>query len=72
MFLKKTISENQLSGFRPGDSYATQLIAITHEIYSSFDKNSEVTAVFQDIFTPFAKVWHEGIIHELKRIGISG
>ena len=32
------VSENQ-SGFKPGDSCVTQLLAITHEIFSSFDDN---------------------------------
>ena len=35
------ISPNQ-SGFRPGDSCVNQLLAITHEIYKSFDKGFEV------------------------------
>ena len=34
----KILSENQ-SGFRSGDSCVSQLIAITHEIYKSFDGN---------------------------------
>ena len=33
--------ENQ-SGFKPDDSCITQLLATTHEIYSSFDENYEV------------------------------
>ena len=32
------VSENQ-SRFRPGDSCVNQLLAITHEIFSSFDGN---------------------------------
>ena len=65
------ISENQ-SGFKPGDSCVNQLLAITHEIFSSFDDNYEVRGVFPDISKAFDKVWHEGIIHKLKRNGISG
>ena len=65
------ISENQ-SGFKPGDSCINQLLAITHEIFSSFDDNYEVRGVFLDISKAFDKVWHEGIIHKLKRNGISG
>ena len=30
---------NQQSGFRPGDSCVSQLISITHEIFSAFDCN---------------------------------
>ena len=60
------ISENQ-SGFKPDNSCANQLLAITHEIFSSFDDNYEVRGVFLDILKAFDKVWHEGIIHKLKR-----
>ena len=49
------ISPNQ-SGFRPGDSCVNQLIAITHEIYMSFDDRLEVRGVFLDISKAFDKV----------------
>ena len=42
------ISPNQ-SGFKPGDSCTNQLLAITHEIYKSFDGSFEVRGVFLDI-----------------------
>ena len=64
------ISENQ-SGFKPGDSCINQLLAITHEIFSSFHDNYEVRGVFLDISKAFDQVWHQGIIHKLKRNGIS-
>ena len=65
------ISENQ-SGFTPGDSCVNQLFAITHKIFSSFHDNYEFRGVFFDILEAFDKVWYEGIIHKLKRNGISG
>ena len=49
------ISPNQ-SGFRPGDSCVNQLLAITHEIYKSFDEGFEVKVVFLDISKAFDKV----------------
>ena len=49
------ISPNQ-SGFRPGDSSVNQLLAITHEIYKSFDEGFEVRGVFSDISKAFDKV----------------
>ena len=61
------ISPNQ-SGFKPGDS----LLAITHEIYKSFDDGYEVRGVFLDISKVFDKVWHKGLIYKLKQNGISG
>ena len=55
------ISPNQ-SGFKPSDSCINQLLAITHEIYKSFDKGFEARGVFLDTSKAFEKVWHEGLI----------
>ena len=51
----KLILEKQ-SGFKPGDSCVNQLLSITHEIYHSLDKGSEVRGVFLDISKTFDKV----------------
>ena len=45
---------------------------ITHEILSSFDDSYEIKGVFFYISKAFDKVWHDRIIHNLKRNGISG
>ena len=60
------ISPNQ-SGVKPGDSCINQLLAITHEIYKSFDDGFEVRGVFLDISKAFDKVWHEGLIFKFKK-----
>ena len=49
------ISPNQ-SRFRPGDSCVNQLLAISYEIYESFDEGFEVRGVFLDISKAFDKV----------------
>ena len=66
------LNPNQ-SGFRPKDSFAYQLLEITHNIFSSFDFNPtlETRAVFLDISKAFDKVWHEGLIFKLQSMGIS-
>ena len=65
------ISQNQ-SGFKPGDSYISQLLCITHDIYQSHDDGLETRPVFLDILKAFDKVWHKGLIFKLKQNGISG
>ena len=73
------LCKNQLltpkySGFRPGDSTINQLIAITHQIHTAFEKfpSHETRAVFLDISKAFDKLCHEGLLFNLKSSGISG
>ena len=70
---ERLLSPNQ-SGFRPSDSCINQLLAITLEIYETFDGNPtlEVRSVFSDISKAFDKVWHEGLLFKHKSMGISG
>ena len=53
------------SGSRPSDSCINRLLAITHEIFESFDCNSslEVRSVFLDI----SKAFDKGIYGYLRR-----
>jgi len=71
IFQNGFISDKQ-SGYRNGDSTIKQLLSITHEIYRAFDANEEVRAVFLDISRAFDRVWHEGLIHKLKKLGVDG
>ena len=72
------LNENKLlsgaqSGFRPSDSCEHQLRSIAHDIYKSFDWNPplEVRGIFLDISKDFDRVWHYGLIHKIKSLGIS-
>ena len=47
-FENEFISPNR-SGFKPGDSCMSQLLAITREVYKSFDNGFDVRGVFLDI-----------------------
>ena len=59
--------------FRPGDSTINQLLSVTHKIYLAFDEfpSRETRANFLDIFKAFDKVWHDGVLFELKNYDIS-
>ena len=56
------------------DSKANQLLSITHPIFKAFDFNPplDVRSVYYDISEAFDSVWHDGLIYELKRCGVSG
>ena len=62
------------SGFRKGDSCISQLLAITHEIYSNFDAcpSLDTRGIFLDISKAFDRVWHDGLLYKLKLYGING
>ena len=51
-----------------------QLLSITPEIYKVFDADPslEVRGVFLDLSKAFDKVWHDGLMYKLKRLGICG
>ena len=65
---------NCQSGFLPVDSWISQLLSITHDIYKAFDGNPSFheRGVFLYISKAFDRVWHKGLLFKLKRIGIDG
>ena len=67
------LNPNQ-SCFPPGDSCIHILISVTHEIYAYFDANPslEVRDVFLDTAKAFDGVWQEGLIYNIKCMGVKG
>ena len=62
-----------ISQVRPGDSTVNQLIFMTHSIFEAFDCNPplDVRSVYLDTSNAFDRVWHDGLIFELKRCGVA-
>ena len=60
------------SGFIPGDSTTNQLTFLYNTFCQALDAGKEVRAVFCDISKAFDRVWHAGLLHKLKSIGLSG
>ena len=58
------------SGFTPGDSTVNQLVSIHHDICMALENRSDVQLIFFDISKAFDKVWHKGLLHKIKGIGI--
>ena len=60
------------SGFIQGDSTTYQLLHLYDTFCEAVDNGKEVRVVFLDITKAFDRVWHKGLLHKLKTIGISG
>ncbi|KAK3097835.1 hypothetical protein FSP39_013615 [Pinctada imbricata] len=65
-----SILTNLQSGFRPNDSTINQLLDLSNEFGRALDEGKEIRVVFCDISKAFDRVWHEGLIHKLRSIGI--
>ena len=60
------------SGFKPLDSAKNQLILVTHKIYMALEHGQDINIAFLDVSKAFDRVWHTGLIHKLKVLGITG
>ena len=67
----KLLTKHQ-SGFRPNDSTVNQLAYMYHIFCEALDKKKDIRIVFCDISKAFDRVWHAGIIHKLRQLGITG
>jgi hypothetical protein len=76
-YLYKYFKANDLltwknSGFKELDSAIYQLVYITDKIYRALEAGKEVTMVFLDVSKAFDRVWHSGLLHKLRCLGIEG
>ena len=56
----------------PGDCTINQLLLLYHELCLAVDQQKEVRVIFLDISKAFDKVWHDGLLHKLRKVGITG
>ena len=59
-------------GFRSSRSTADLLTVVSVRIARAFNRSGTTRAVALDISKAFDRVWHAGLLHELKSYGISG
>ena len=71
-FIKNYLLVNCQSGFIKGDACVSQLLSITHTIHKNLDANPSLDTkdIFLDMSKAFDKVWHEGLIYNLRSYGV--
>jgi hypothetical protein len=58
------------SGFKELDSAMNQLLFITDKIHKALEEGREICLVFLDVSKAFDRVWHAGLLHKLRCLGI--
>ena len=77
MHLYRYLKTNNLltsknSGFKELDSAMNQLLLITDKIHRALEAGKEVCLVFLDVSKAFDRVWHSGLLHKARCMGIEG
>ena len=77
MHLYKFLKVNNLltwknSGFKELDSAVNQLLYITDKIHRALEDGKEICLVFLDVSKAFDRVWHAGLLHKLRCLGVEG
>ena len=60
------------SGFKALDSAINQLLYITDKMHKALEEGRELCLVFLDVSKAFDKVWHSGLLHKLRCMGVEG
>ena len=60
------------SGFRPNDLTVNQLAYMYHEFCKALDDKKDVRIIYGDISKAFDRVWHQGLLYKLQKVGIKG
>lgn len=58
-------------GFLPRRSTTMQLVYIVHRWLKAMEDGDRTHAVFMDFMKAFDRVWHHGLLHKLKQIGLT-
>ena len=56
----------------PKTQHINQLLVITHKIYQALENEHDYCFLSLDATAAFDRVWHQGLIHKLEKIGVSG
>ena len=60
------------AGFQPMRDCQEQILRLHEDILTSFEYRGATDAIFLDISKAYDSVWHEGLIHKLRDLGVQG
>jgi len=69
--MENNLLTSKNSGFHKNDGTVNQLIYLVHNIYKTLDSGNEMCMIFLDQSRAFDRIWHKGLIHKLKNLGLA-